>query len=102
MRCENDLFGNSEKECNLEATLDCRLVSHPKSTLSLDRIPGDSLRIVARPLDSVVPDYAAILPARREPRTERGAPKDFQTRYGRVGKDGSNSFLPNLQRKTAC
>jgi hypothetical protein len=63
MRFENDFFGNSEKECNLEATLDCRLVSHPKNALSLDHVTGDSLRIVARPLDSVVPDYAVTLPA---------------------------------------
>jgi hypothetical protein len=50
MRCENDFFGNSEKERNREDTFDSRLVSHPKNALSLDRIPGDSLRIVARPL----------------------------------------------------
>jgi hypothetical protein len=62
MRSENHFFRN-EKECNLEATIDCRLVSHAKSALSLDRIPGDSLRIMARPLDSVVPDYAVTLPA---------------------------------------
>jgi hypothetical protein len=61
MRCENDFFENSEKECELEATLDSRLVSHPENALSLDRIPGDSLRIVARPLDSVLPDYAGTL-----------------------------------------
>jgi hypothetical protein len=63
MRCESDFFENpeSEKECNLEAAFDCRLVSHPKSALSMDRVPGDSLRIVARPLDSVVPDYARSL-----------------------------------------
>jgi len=63
MRCESDFFENpeSEKECNLEAAFDCWLVSHPKSALSLDRVPGDSLRIVARPLDSVVPDCARSL-----------------------------------------
>jgi hypothetical protein len=63
MRCESDFFENpqSEKERNLEAGFDCRLVSHPKSALSLDRVPGDSLRIVAGPLDSVGPDYARTL-----------------------------------------
>jgi hypothetical protein len=65
MPCENDSFGNSEKECTLEDTLDSRLVSHPNSALSLDRIPGNSVLIVARPLrlDSVVPDYAVTQPA---------------------------------------
>jgi hypothetical protein len=63
MRREDDFAETSEKESNLEDTLDSRLVSHPKSTLSLDRIPSDSLRIVARPLDSVVPDYAVTQPA---------------------------------------
>ena len=67
MRCEGDFVENSEKESNLGAAFDCRLVSHPKSALSLDRIPGDSLRIVARPLDSVVPDYAVTLPAAADP-----------------------------------
>jgi hypothetical protein len=63
MRCESDFFENpeSEKECNLEAVFDCRLVSHPKRALSQDRVPGDSLRIVAGPLDGVAPDYARTL-----------------------------------------
>ncbi len=74
MRCEGDFAENSEKECDLGAAFDCRLVSHPKSALSLDRIPGDSLRIVARPLDSVVPDYAGTLPAAA---IDRGAPKEI-------------------------
>jgi Protein of unknown function (DUF2934) len=102
MRWGNDLFGNSEKECNLEAAFDSRLVSHPKNALSLDSFPGDSLRIVARSLDRVVPDLRWHSVCSSRPRTDGGTPKDFQTGYGRVGKDGRNSFLPNLQRKTAC
>jgi len=38
------------------------LVSHPKSTLSLDNIPGDSLCIVACPLDSAATWFAVTLP----------------------------------------
>lgn len=69
MSSENDFFRN-EKEPNLEAILDCQLVSNPKSVLSLDDIPGDSLRIVARPLDSVVPDYAVTLLLPQTPRRQ--------------------------------
>jgi hypothetical protein len=61
MCCEDDFVEISEKECNLEAAFDCRLVSHAKNALSVDRVPGDSLRIVARPLDSAVSDYAGTL-----------------------------------------
>src|SRR5258707_2825505 len=35
MRCEDDFVDKSEKEFNLVATFDCRLVSHPKNALSL-------------------------------------------------------------------
>jgi Protein of unknown function (DUF2934) len=77
MRHEDDFAEISEKESNLEDTLDSRLVSHPKSALSLDRIPGGSLRIVAWSLDSVVPDNAVTLPATEEPRTDRGDSKEI-------------------------
>jgi hypothetical protein len=77
MRREDDFAEISEKESNLEDTLDSRLVSHPKSALSLDRIPGGSLRIVAWSLDSVVPDNAVTLPATEEPRTDRGDSKEI-------------------------
>jgi hypothetical protein len=77
MRREDDFAEISEKESHLEDTLDSRLVSHPKGALSLDRIPGDSLRIVACPLDSVVPDNAITLPATEEPRTDRGGSKEI-------------------------
>jgi len=77
IRREDDFAEISEKESNLEDTLDSRLVSHPKSALSLDRIPGDSLRIVVCPLDSAVPDNAVTLPATEEPRTDRGDSKEI-------------------------
>jgi hypothetical protein len=77
MRCESDFFENSEKECNLEDTVNSRLVSHPKSALSLDGIPGDSLHIVARPLDSVVPDYAVTQPDAEDLVRGKGAPKEI-------------------------
>jgi len=51
MYCEDDLVQISEKERNLEAAFDCRLVSHPQNSLSVVRVPGDSLCVVARPLD---------------------------------------------------
>src|SRR5260221_1001901 len=62
MRCEGDFVENSEKESNLGAAFDCRLVSHPKSALSLDRIPGDSLRILAPPPKRGFPDYSVSFP----------------------------------------
>ena len=70
-------IAEEHKESNLEAAFDCRLVSRPRNALSLDGIPGDSQRIVARPLDRVVPDYAGILLAAADPRTDEGAPKEI-------------------------
>ena len=64
-------IAEEHKESNLEAAFDCRLVSRPRNALSLDGIPGDSQRIVARPLDRVVPDYAGILPAAADPAPTR-------------------------------
>jgi hypothetical protein len=61
MRCENDFVENSKKECNLEAAFDCRLVSHPKNALSVDRVPGDSLRIMAGSLGLFFDECASVV-----------------------------------------
>lgn len=75
------LSENLEMDRNLEAALDSRLVSHPKSPLSLDSISGDSLGIVVRPLDSVVPDYVVTLPDAADPQ-QLGLPRKKTNRYG--------------------
>jgi hypothetical protein len=49
-------YRNSREERNHEVAFPFRLVSHPKNPPSLERIPSDSVRIMAGSLDTGFPE----------------------------------------------